>query len=152
ERQREEILEHADEPFGRAGRETEASDPIELREVRNRVAIAQLGSRDTEQAADVRVEAARLGTIEAERGLRLRPRPIEKPEQPMMKDVGEPAERRIVEVQLAAVRVLREMQRQRAVRPEQPERVRAEVARLAGSARIELGDGRRRKRERRLLA
>src|SRR5690606_1412825 len=76
---------------------------------------------------------------------------IEKRQQPMMENVGEAPERRVVEVELAAVRVLREMQRQRAVRAEEAEEIAREPRRARAVAGLECIDRRRRELERRRL-
>src|SRR5690606_37575315 len=150
ERQPEEILEHGDEPLGRAHGEAEPGGPRELRGVGHGIAIAKLGRRDADQAADVDLEPLRGRTVQAHGGLRVRPRPVEQAHHPVMEHVRKAAERRIAD-ELARVRVLRQMNRQRPVRAEQPERVRGEIARPARLAGSEGRDRRRRERERRLL-
>src|SRR5690606_28057043 len=89
--------------------------------------------------------------VVAERGLRVRPCTVEQTEEPMMEHIGEAPEAWVVEVQLARVRVLRQVQRQRPVRTEQPEEIDADIARLVRTAGAKLGDGRRCERQRRRL-
>src|SRR5690606_2958364 len=106
---------------------------------------------DSYQAADVGVEPSRSRAVETHHGLSICPRAIEQAREAMMEDVREAAERGIAVIQLAAMRVLGQMQRQRPVRSEHAEEIRREIARSTDIPGLEAGDARRGEAHRRLL-
>ena len=74
-----------------------------------------------EERADVDREAIVVRAIAVDVRLRLRPGAIEQRQEAMVKEVEEPAERRIAGVPQPLARVLGDVNRQRAVRAEQAE-------------------------------
>ena len=76
---------------------------------------------DADERADIAGEAIVVRAIAIDVRLRLRPRPIEQRQEPVMEHVEEPAERRVAGVAQPLARVLGQVQRQRTVRTEQAE-------------------------------
>src|SRR6185437_10118395 len=95
----------------------------ELGVIGHRIAASLRARSDADQACDIPGEAVVAGTVEARRGLRLRPRAVEQQYQSLMEDVGEARERRIVMVAQAVANEIGQVIRQRAVRTEKTEAV-----------------------------
>src|SRR5262245_59239588 len=88
----EKMLQDVHQPFGIAHLPDQRADVKELREVRQRVAIAQRRRCHADERAHVDGEAILLWTIAVDVRLCLRPRAIEEREEAMMKDVEKAAE------------------------------------------------------------
>ena len=142
----EEMLENVRQPFGIPHLGDECAHVKELREVRHRVATAKRRRRHPKKCSDVGREAIFLRPIPVDVRLRLGPGPVEEREEPVMKDIEKAAERRIARKTQPLPRVFREVQRQGAVGPEQPEQPHLEPRRPA-AAGLERGQRRGRKRQ-----
>src|SRR3954471_19305624 len=93
----------------------------QLRDVGHRVALPQRRWREPNERADVGPIMIIPGSIPVDVWLRLGPGTIEERREAMMKEVEKPTERRIAGMTQAMPRVLRQVNRQRAIRTEQAE-------------------------------
>ena len=93
----------------------------QLRDCRQGIAAVEHRRRDTNEGADVPDEAVAIGAVAIDVRLGLRPGAVEERDEAMVKDVQEPAERRVAGIPQPFPRVFREMKRERAVGSEQPE-------------------------------
>src|SRR5262249_26613202 len=94
-RHAEEVLEDVHQPFGIPHLADERADVEELRQVRQRVALAQRRRGHADERADIDREAIVLRPIAIDVRLCLRPRAIEQREKAVMKDVEKAAEGRV---------------------------------------------------------
>ena len=120
-----------DQTFGVPHLANERADVKELGQIRQRVALARRLRCHADEGSHVHRKAIRFRAIAVDVRLRLGPGPVEQREEPMMKDVEKPAERRVARKTQPLARVFREMERQRPVGPEQAEQPHLEPRRLA---------------------
>jgi hypothetical protein len=95
------------------------SGEVQLGEIADLVALPQRRGADAEQAAQVIAEAVAAGSVQADRRLGAGTRAVEQRQRAVVEDVEEGDQRAVAMVAGALARVLREVQRQRAVRPQQ---------------------------------
>ena len=112
---------------------------------RERAGVAVAGGRGgiSGERAHVDGEAVLLGAIVLHRRPRLGPRPVEVEREAVVEHVEEPDERRIGVVEQPVARVLREMERQRPVRPQHAEEA---LLQPRGPSRLALLEGRQGRR------
>ena len=143
----EEVPDDIGEPFGIPDLTDERPDVKELRRIGQRVAIAERRRRQPGECADVGREAVVVRAVAIDMRLRLRPRALEQREHPVVKQIEEPAERRIAGVALALARVFGDVRRQRTVRAEESEQPDLQPRRRAVVAGLERREGSGRKGE-----
>ena len=143
----EKVLKDCAETFGVPHVPHERADVKQLRDIRNRVAVAKRRRRDADERADIHREVVVLRTIAIDVRLRLRPGPVEQRKKAMVEDIEESAERRVAGIAQPFPRVLGDVQRQRPVRTEQPEQSHLQPRRPSRDAGLERGERRRRERQ-----
>ena len=148
----EEVLQDRLQPFGVARLQPEAAGEMQLRHVGHGIAVAQRIHAQADQGSDVGGKAVGLRPVEADRGLRAGPGPVEQAEHAMVEGIGEADEGRVAVVSQPVARILGHVQRQRPVRPEQPQEVTAQPIGPPVLPRTVSGQGRRRETQRDLLA
>src|SRR5262245_43649675 len=149
-REPEEALQDGSQPLGilRAPSQMPHEEPFGV--VGDGVAIACAGQAEPRQRPDVHAESVLVGAVQVHRRANLGPRAIEEDPEPVVKEVEKARERGVTVVQESFARVLREMERQRAVRPEETEEPLLEPGRPL-PVRLERRERRRRERDRGLL-
>ena len=145
-RHAEELPDDGGQPFRVAHLAHQGAGVKELRQVGHRVAMPQRRRRDADERARRRPGSGRVRAVAVDVRLRLRPRAVEQREEAMMEEIEEPAERRIAGVPQPMARVLGDVDRQRAVRPEQAEQPDLQARRRAVLPELERGERSRRER------
>lgn len=95
-RHAEEVLKNVRQPFTVPDLANQRADVEELGQIRQRVPIAKRRRSEPEERADVSRKSILFRPVVVDVRLRLRPRAIEERQEAVVKNVDEPAERRIV--------------------------------------------------------
>src|SRR5919106_1510995 len=138
----EELLQHLLQPRGMPRLAGEVAGVEQLRVALPRVLGRDCRGPDAAEAADVAGKARVVRPIMVDRRLRIRPGAVEQQQQAMVEDVGKAGERRVALLLLATPGVVGQMDRQRSVRAEQPEKAHRKASgrgRFPGHERRQIG-------------
>ena len=108
-RDREEVTDHCREPFGISALRRETARVEQLGNVGEGVARSDRLHAETRQRPYVKLEPVARAKAPSDRGSTAGPRPVEEQKYAVVKDVEEPAHRRIIGVPLAFAGVLRQV-------------------------------------------